>query len=139
MSLKRLCRMFATANNDFPSLQSEISTLFAAGNAASRSDLCTTIPYFMSLFTSIQTLQDNLSFSLLCNSSLLDKLKLSYTYERKSDGGQSIKFKYVKNLKESKHLRSFIIFNMLRPGVLGGWPIQLMSKIFGKRISTSIN
>lgn len=48
MPCKRLCRQFSMANENFPS-PAEISTIYAAGNAATQSDLDTSVSYLQTL------------------------------------------------------------------------------------------
>lgn len=130
MSCKRLCRQFSMANEDFPSLTSEISTIYAAGNASTQSDLDPTLSYFQTTFQAAWCIIQNLRFSVLCNRGLINYLPLGGNIEWVSDLGERHRISVTKNMWFKHHMKQFIFLCLLRPKTLGGLPIQFLSTFY---------
>lgn len=126
LSEKRSCRQFPLANNDFPSLSSEISTIFGSGNSATQQDLCHTIAFLSSLYQASLCIQKNLSYSVLISKGLSHFGDTHRDIIWKTDSGSKIKFKNQYSLANPNKLENFLIFMLLYPRILGGLPIQLL-------------
>lgn len=131
MSQKRICRMFAMANDQFPSLEAEISTIFGAGNAATQSDVDYYIPFILASTLACETFLINIQYSPLLGTSLLQYGKHPINSMPVLGWGLSgndrlLKFVTKSSVTRWLHNDNLLYYFLWRPKILGGFPSQLL-------------
>lgn len=146
MSLKRISRMFPLANEEFPSIDNDLATVFNAGVAATQYDYDHTAGFFGASFWIIWILESSLKFHLsICGkfedimfgrrqmrSAHMNMETLftwpSYTVESKTHS--LTRALYRKSTEQNLNYLIWIV--TLRPKILGGYSIQHLPGFWAK-------
>lgn len=133
MSLKKSCRMFRSCNEDYPTIESSLSSLAANLFAAVASDNFTQHIFFTYLVELIGLFQCNLRKPYLQSKSIPELIKRQSSFQLRSGEGQSKTVRTPDVLKRDGLQSDSVLMGLaICPRTLGGYPIVLYASLLVK-------
>nr|QMP82220.1 RNA-dependent RNA polymerase [Lepidopteran rhabdo-related virus OKIAV32] len=134
MSMKKACRMFRGCNEDYPTVESSLSSLAANLYSAVSSDHVTQPLYLLYLIEAVGLFQINIRRPYLQRSSfpeLIDR-KSSFNVFSNTTGSLTRKCPDILSLKSHLQSDHLYIGLLLCPRTLGGYPIVMYASLLVK-------